>query len=65
MRGTTASTFTNGDYWIAFRPNQIKSAVGNNGDFDPNNDNILFSRSVGDAPRKKRSACNPPSKARR
>ena len=41
---------TNGDYWIAFRPNQIKSAVGNNGDFDPNNDNILFSRSVGDAP---------------
>jgi hypothetical protein len=36
--------------WLAFRPSQIKSAVGNNGDYDPDNDNILFSRSVGDAP---------------
>jgi hypothetical protein len=29
---------------VAFRPTQIKSAVGNNGDFDSNNPNILFSR---------------------
>jgi hypothetical protein len=29
---------------IAFLPEQIKSAIGNNGDFDGNNSNILFSR---------------------
>jgi hypothetical protein len=38
------------DIFVVFRPAQIKSAVGNNGDFDPDNDDILFSRSVGDAP---------------
>ncbi len=38
------------DVYVAFRPSQIKSAVGNNGDFDPDNDDIRFSRSVGDAP---------------
>lgn len=27
--------------WVAFRPNQIKSAVGNNGNFDPSDPNIL------------------------
>lgn len=31
--------------YVAFNPNQIKSAIGNNGDFSPNNDSILFSRS--------------------
>lgn len=30
--------------YIAFRPEQIKSAIGNNGDFDPENPNIVFSR---------------------
>lgn len=29
----------------AFRPNQIKSAIGNSGTFDPDNDDIRFSRS--------------------
>lgn len=27
---------------VAFRPEQIKSAIGNNGNFDPNNDDIRF-----------------------
>ena len=31
--------------YVAFRPEQIKSAVGNNGDFDPSNPDIRFSRS--------------------
>lgn len=26
--------------WVAFHPHQIKSAIGNNGQFDPNNPNI-------------------------
>lgn len=30
--------------WIAFRPNQIKSASENTGAFDPENDDIRFSR---------------------
>lgn len=30
--------------WVAFRPEQIKSAIGNNGDFDPSNADIRFSR---------------------
>jgi hypothetical protein len=29
-------------HYIAFEPNQVKSAIGNNGNFDPNNDSILF-----------------------
>jgi hypothetical protein len=38
-----------GDEWdgwnvIAFRPEQIKSAIGNNGEFDPANADIRFSR---------------------
>lgn len=28
--------------WVAFKPEQIKSAIGNRGTFDPNNPNILF-----------------------
>jgi hypothetical protein len=31
-----------GDSWIAFRPEQIKSAIGNNGDFDPSNSDIRY-----------------------
>lgn len=30
--------------FVAFRPEQIKSAIGNRGTFDPNNANIMFSR---------------------
>lgn len=37
-----------GDMFIAFRPAQIKSATGNNGNFDPANPDIRFSRT--DAP---------------
>jgi hypothetical protein len=33
------------DVFVAFRPEQIKSAIGNRGTFDPENPNILFSRS--------------------
>lgn len=33
------------DTFIAFTPTQIKSVTGNNGNFDPDSDNILFSRS--------------------
>lgn len=32
-----------GKDYIAFRPEQIKSAIGNNGDFDVDNDDIRFS----------------------
>jgi hypothetical protein len=31
---------------IAFRPEQVKSAIGNNGNFDPSNPDIRFSRAV-------------------
>ena len=42
-----------GDEWdganiIVFKPTQIKSATGNNGDFDPTNPNIAFARGTGD-----------------
>lgn len=30
------------DYWVALDPQQIKSATGNRGTFDPSNPNILF-----------------------
>lgn len=33
-----------GSIYVAFRPEQIKSAIGNNGDFDPTNPDIRFSR---------------------
>ena len=35
--------------WIAFRPEQIKSAIGNRGTFDPSSDRVDFSRSIGAA----------------
>lgn len=34
----TGKTF---DVWVAFDPTQIKSAIGNNGDFNPSDPNIL------------------------
>lgn len=38
----------NNDHWnvIVFEPGQIKSATGNNGDFDPSNPDILYSRTA-------------------
>jgi hypothetical protein len=33
-----------GDMWIAFEPEQIKSAIGNDGSFDGENPDIAFSR---------------------
>ena len=35
---------------IAFRPEQVKSAIGNNGDFDPEDGRINFSRASGSVP---------------
>ena len=35
---------------VAFRPTQIKSAIGNNGDFDPSKPSILASKRVADTP---------------
>lgn len=32
--------------WVAFEPTQVKSAIGNNGNFDPANPDIRFSRAV-------------------
>ncbi|PPD48391.1 MAG: hypothetical protein CTY14_02190 [Methylotenera sp.] len=39
---------TNGksDTYVAFEPSQIKSAIGNNGNFDGNNNDIRFSRTA-------------------
>ena len=34
------------DAWVAFRPEQIKSATGNNGEFDATNPDIRFARSA-------------------
>lgn len=34
--------------YVTFSPTQIKSAIGNNGDFDAENPDIRFSRSLGD-----------------
>lgn len=35
-----------GDSWIVFEPTQIKSAIGNNGDYNAANPDIRFSRKV-------------------
>jgi hypothetical protein len=32
------------DFAVVFNPNQIKSATGNNGNFDPNDDRVAFSK---------------------
>ena len=47
-----------GDSYIAFEPEQIKSAVGNRGTFDPNNPDILM-QPDGGAPASPRGAFNP------
>lgn len=38
------------DSWIAFHPSQIKSAIGNRGTFDPNDPNIMFSKTTDPVP---------------
>lgn len=38
--------------WIAFDPEQIKSATGNNGNFDHNDSRIAFQRSTEDHPKR-------------
>lgn len=35
-----------GDSYIVFEPTQVKSAIGNSGDFDPSNPDIRFSRTT-------------------
>ena len=42
------NTADEGDVFVPLRPEQIKSAVGNNGDFDPTNPDIRFSREEAD-----------------
>ena len=39
-RGYDGVVNTDGSEWVAFRPEQIKSAIGNSGAFDPNNPDI-------------------------
>jgi hypothetical protein len=34
------------DWYVVFNPNQIKSATANTGTFDPNNDDIRYSRNI-------------------
>ena len=38
----------NATTYVAFRPEQIKSAIGNNGDFSPTNPDIRYSRAAAD-----------------
>lgn len=40
------------DSWIAFEPNQIKSATDNNGEYSPENDDIRYSLRTKEPPRK-------------
>ena len=41
IRGSDTDSGGSRDDWVAFRPEQIKSAIGNVGTFDPNNPSIL------------------------
>lgn len=47
IRGLRDADAGFGDTYIAFKPEQIKSAIGNNGDFDGGNPNIAFARGTG------------------
>jgi N12 class adenine-specific DNA methylase len=53
MSGKDGVRLDNGSdsVWIALHPEQIKSAIGNNGQFNQGNPNILFSRSPADISR--------------
>lgn len=44
LKGTMGGDEWHAPTWIAFRPEQIKSATGNRGTFDPANPDIRFSR---------------------
>lgn len=46
--GRDGVVFRNGgdEFYVAFRPEQIKSAIGNNGNFDPANPDIRYSRAA-------------------
>lgn len=46
----------NDNLYVAFNPNQIKSAVGNNGNFDPTDPDIRFRRGEGEANQDNESA---------
>jgi hypothetical protein len=50
VRDNTPGKNTTGTTFVAFRPEQIKSATGNNGNFDPTDDRINFSRTQGAKP---------------
>ena len=36
-------SFENNEFLVALKPNQVKMAIGNQGSFDPNNPDVLFS----------------------
>lgn len=44
VRNSMTDGFVDRDDWVAFRPEQIKSAIGNRGTFDPVNPDILEAR---------------------
>ncbi len=44
LKDTMAGDEWSAETWIAFEPTQIKSAIGNDGNFDANNSDIRFSR---------------------
>jgi ADP-Ribosyltransferase in polyvalent proteins/Large polyvalent protein associated domain 39 len=46
MKPAQAGTEGAGTRWVAFEPTQIKSAIGNSGNYDPNNADIRFSKAV-------------------
>ncbi len=50
--GIIFSDAVEGNTYVAFRPEQVKSAIGNNGNFDPSNPNILFCSEVRALPEK-------------
>lgn len=43
LEDTMAGDEWSADTWISFKPNQIKSAIGNNGNFDPEDNRVQFS----------------------
>lgn len=53
-----------GTSWIAFKPEQIKSAIGNNGDYDPKNPDIqkIFGFGRRQPPPSPMGPANPPEK---
>lgn len=56
VRGSDTDGAGHRDDWVAFYPNQVKSALGNNGDFDPANPSIVASRRTPAQARQQRTA---------